>query len=192
MAANKTICVFCSSSDAVDKGYFTATRELGKKMAAEGYDLAYGGGAIGLMGELARTVQAGGRSVYGVIPDSLNLEGICYPDAEELIVTKDLRERKAIMEEKADAFIVLPGGFGTLEEVAEIITLKQLGLNNKPIVFLNTNGYFDTLIAFFETIFKESFAKSEFRGLYFITESVEDALNYIKDYKPFERPQKWF
>ena len=192
MATNKTICVFCSSSDAVDQSYFAAAEELGNKMAEKGYDLAYGGGAIGLMGELARAVQAGGQSVYGVIPDSLNLEGICYPDAEELIVTKDLRERKAIMEEKADAFIVLPGGFGTLEEAAEIITLKQLSLNNKAIVFLNTNRFFDKLIAFFEEIFKESFAKSAYRDLYFITESVDEALSYIENYEPFERPKKWF
>jgi uncharacterized protein (TIGR00730 family) len=126
-----------------------------------------------------------------VIPRALNVAGVVYEACDELVETPGLRERKGIMDERSDAFIALPGGYGTLEEVLEIITLKQLRYHNKPIVILNIGGFYDNLLKQFEIIIDGRFAKEECRRLYFVTGSTEEALDYIDAYKPYIYSDKW-
>ncbi len=174
-----SVCVFCASSDFVPEVYGRAARDLGAGMVSRGMSLVYGGGNNGLMGILSEAVHTGGGRIIGVIPRRLKDLGFAYKNADEMLVTDGMRERKAIMEERADGFIGLPGGFGTLEEMLEIVTLKQLEMHDKPIVFLNVNGYFDGLLLQFEKGFKELFIGEEFRSLYYVTDSVGDGLEYI-------------
>ena len=188
---DKYICVYSSSSAAINQRYFDHAQELGEEMARRNFGLIFGGGMVGLMGRTAQAIHSQGGKVVGVIPDALNQPGIVYDTCDELIVTQTLRERKATMEERAQGFIALPGGFGTLEELLEIITLKQLRYHNKPIVILNTQGFFDGLIEIFENIINQKFAKVECRQLYFVTDSVVDAINHIENYKPNNCRPKW-
>lgn len=188
----QAICVYSSSSDAVPQHYFDAAEQLGGCIGQAGYNMVYGGGCIGLMGASARAVQRSGGKVVGVIPHFLNIPGVVYEQADELILTHDMRERKSVMAERSDAFIALPGGFGTLEEMLEMITLKQLGQHTKPIVFINTEGFYDPLINTFELMFTQQFAKPEYRELYHLAPDATDALAYIQSYQPSERLVKWF
>ncbi len=188
----KTICVFSSSSSAVNSVYRDTAIDLGKRLGQEGLDLIFGGADVGLMGIIARTAQNHGARVTGVIPEPLVGKGIAYQAADELIISNNLRDRKEIIESKSDAFIALPGGFGTLEEIIEILTLKQLQLHNKPIVFINTNSYYDNLMAQFEIGYQEKFAKREYKELYYVSESADAAIDYIKHYTPKQLPSKWF
>ncbi|MHB8523473.1 MAG: LOG family protein [Limisphaerales bacterium] len=188
----KTICVFSSSSNAVATKYFAAATELGALIVQNQMTLVYGGGNIGLMGALAKAVHRHGGRVIGVIPHYLRKREIAYEAADELIVAKDLRERKAIMESRADAFVALPGGFGTLEEVLEILTLKQLRQHPKPIVFLNTDGFFDALLELFERFYREHFAKPDSRRLYYVAARPAEIFDYLKSYQPALADEKWF
>ncbi len=169
-----SICVFCSSSDALDAVYFDAAAALGAEIARRGCTLVYGGGKWGLMGAVARAVHTAEGRVVGVIPESLMAQA--YADADELIHTPDMRARKAAMEARADAFIGLPGGFGTLEELLEIITLKQLGFHTKPIVLLNVAGFYDSLLAMFEQMYRHRFANPAFNQLYHVTPGASAGL----------------
>lgn len=188
---SKSICVYCASSDAISPDFFTVANELGAAIARADYTLIYGGGEIGLMGELARSVHSCDGRVVGVIPEFLRRPGISYESADELIVTCGMRERKAVMESRADAFIALPGGFGTLEEMLEIITLKQLGILNKPVVFLNTSGFYDGLNQVFEHIFNHNFAKPRYRELYHFAHDVTEAMEHIESYEAPVLGEKW-
>lgn len=190
MISPKTICVYCSSSDALDPAFFQAAGALGAEIARQGHALVYGGGKSGLMGAVARAVQQGGGKVIGVIPEALYAQ--CYDTADEIVTTRDLRERKAIMEARADAFIGLPGGFGTLEEVLEILTLKQLHFHDKPIVLMNTLGYYDHLLMLFERLYEQRFAKAASRQLYHVAPDAPGVVSYIESYVPPEIPTKWF
>ncbi|MBT3319307.1 MAG: TIGR00730 family Rossman fold protein [Clostridia bacterium] len=184
------ICVFASSSDIVADVYKTAAKDLGQALAKAAYGVVFGAGTDGLMGQLARSAHANGGKVIGVIPDSLNYPGIVYPHCDELYDTRTMHRRKAIMESKSEAFIALPGGFGTLEEILEIITLKQLGYHDKAIVILNINGFFDHLIAQFNDIVSQSFAAHEVLTLFCVKDSVSEALHYIQTYSPTTTYQK--
>jgi uncharacterized protein (TIGR00730 family) len=186
------ITVFSSSSDAVDLVFFEVARALGRTIGERGDVLIYGGTNVGLMGAVARSATERGGRIVGVIPKYLEERGIAFDEADELILTANLRERKAIMEDRADAFVVLPGGFGTLEEVVEIITLKQLQQHRKPIVILNANGFYDPLHVLFEHFFEQHFAKPASRALYHFAESVEDGFKYLDSYVPVAVPTKWF
>lgn len=187
----KTICVFCSSSDNVAPVFFDVAQELGAMIARQNYTLVYGGSNVGLMGVVARSVHASGGQVIGVIPRVIHARGIAYDTADELIITRDLRERKAMMEARADAFITLPGGFGTLEEVVEVITLKQLQTHAKPIILLNTDGFYDPLIALFEHFYQQRFAKPDQRQLYHFTPDVNEVFAYLETYQPPAIEDKW-
>jgi cytokinin riboside 5'-monophosphate phosphoribohydrolase len=184
------ICVYCASSDAVAPAFFVAARALGEAIAQRGDTLVYGGADVGLMGALAHAVKAGGGRVIGVMPERLTAEPISFSAADEFIITRDMRERKAQMAALADAFLVLPGGFGTLEEVAEILVLRQLSEHTKPIVLLNVHGFYEPLIALFEHYYREGFAKP-WRELYHVCDNVEGALNYLDQYEPTLPPRKW-
>jgi uncharacterized protein (TIGR00730 family) len=144
------------------------------------------------MGALARAVHRNGGRVIGIIPGSIQDKGITYETADELVVTRDLRERKAVMEARSDAFVGLPGGFGTLEEILEILTLKQLGLHAKPIVLVNTLGFYDHLVRFFEHIYRERFARPDYRQLYHIAPEAAGVFSYLETYRPVQLQSKWF
>jgi uncharacterized protein (TIGR00730 family) len=189
MKHSKSICVYCSSSESVDSAFTDQAVQLGAVLAEKGYSLVYGGGEYGLMGKLAASVQENGGRVIGVIPEALMLRA--YIQADELIVTKDMRKRKAAMESRADAFITLPGGFGTLEELLEIITLKQLQFHQKAIVIVNTLGFFDHLLEQFEHSYESQFAHPAFRQLYHVTRNVLQAVEYIEGYVPANLPSKY-
>lgn len=188
----KSIAVFCSSSDIIHQDYFKSAQQLGTAMANSGLQLVYGGGIVGLMGEVARNVKNHGGKTLGVIPKALNIDKVVNDIDDELIITDGMRERKAIMDERADAFVGLAGGFGTLEEMFEVLTLKQLGYHDKAIVFLNIRGYYDKLLEMFETIYAEQFAKEQYRVLYHVSETVDDCMQYLENYQPPDLPDKWF
>jgi len=189
---SKTICVYCSSSEALASSYFQAAAELGRILAQKNYTLVYGGGRIGLMGALARSVHQHGGKVVGVIPQSLQDKEVGYNGADELIITKDLRDRKAIMEARAEAFVALPGGFGTLEEVFEILTLKQLQFHAKPIILVNTNGYYEHFVKMCEHIYQERFAKPDSRLLYHLAADAAGVFSYLENYQTPKLQSKWF
>ena len=186
----KHICVYASSSEVIDKQYRESAAELGALLGKAGYTLVYGAGCIGLMGDVARAAQKHNGRVIGVIPQKLNKPGIVYDAADELIVTKTMRERKASMENMADAFIVLPGGYGTLEEMFEIIVLRQLHYTTKPLVILNINGIYDSLLLFLDQLVEKKFIKQQHRYLFHAVNSPEDALQYLQSYTPEIVPSK--
>ncbi len=183
------ICVFCSSSEGVDGVYTEEAQELGLMIAAGGHSLIYGGGGYGLMGAIARAVRGNGGEVTGIIPEFM-MERKC-DGLSKVIVTKTMRERKARMEEMSDAFVALPGGFGTLEEILEIIAHTQLGLVQKPVVLMNTEGFWSGLEAVFERLYEEKFAKAACRSLYHIASGPSDTMTYLREWKPGERIKKW-
>lgn len=187
----RAICVFCASSEAVDEVYKREATDLGRRMGRLGINLVYGGASIGLMGCVARGVHEADGKVVGVLPEFFKTKDIEYGEADELIVTRDMRERKAVMDRRADAFIVLPGGIGTLEEAMEILSMKQLRLTRKPLVFVNTNNFYGGLISHLREMVDLKFAKRETLDLFVTEPDAEGALNYILHYAPPEIPSKW-
>jgi cytokinin riboside 5'-monophosphate phosphoribohydrolase len=187
----RSVTVFCGSSDSVDRKYFAAAEELGAKLARRGWRLIYGGGGVGLMGSLARAVLAHGGEVTGIIPKALLELGVGDTGLTELVVTDGLRDRKAIMDERGDAFVALPGGLGTLEEVLEALTLKQLGYHRKPIAVLDLHGFFDPLWAQFQRGIDEGFIKPEFLDLWYPAPDIDALLRYLDAYEPHGYGLKW-
>lgn len=186
-----SICVFCSSSDRVAPVFFDAARELGAEIARRGHTLVYGGAGVGLMGTVARSVHQHGGRVVGVIPEALKAAGIGYDLCDELIVTRDMRERKAVLDQRSTAFFGLPGGFGTLEEVLEAITLKQLSYHAKPVLLLNLDGFYNPLEHLFEHIYAQNFAREHYRELYHFAPAVSEAFTYLDAYQPPTVRGKW-
>ena len=186
------ICVYCSSSDGVENKYKSLARNLGRILGQTGYNLIFGGCKVGLMGEVARGVHKSGKKVIGVIPQRIFDREIQYEACNEMIVTDSMNKRKQIMINKSDGFIILPGGFGTLEELFEILTLKQLGYETKPIVIINKYGYYNELFGFFEKIYNEKFAKRTFQNIFKIVENIAEAMDYLLNYEEKEIPSKWF
>jgi uncharacterized protein (TIGR00730 family) len=154
----RSLCVYCGSSGAVDEKYRAAATELGARLAAAGIELVYGGGRVGLMGLLADAVLADGGRVVGIIPARLRDAELAHHGATELVIAGSMHDRKRIMAERADAFAVLPGGTGTLDETFEILTWRQLGLHNKPIFLVDIAGYWRPLIALLDHIVSRGFA----------------------------------
>ena len=192
MKTIKSICVFCASSESVDDSYKSVATELGRAIGKRGIDLVYGGASIGLMGCVARGVHEEKGKVIGILPEFFRTKDIEYLDADELIVTKDMRERKAKMDERSDAFIVLPGGVGTLEEAMEILSMRQLKLSEKPLVFVNTQGFYDKLNDTFASMIDLNFAKENIRNMFSITPDPQTALDYVFNYSPNSSDSKWF
>ena len=185
------ICVFCASSNAVDAVYLDAATDLGRRMGAAGIDLVYGGASIGLMGAVARGVHDRGGKVTGVLPHFFKTKDIEYSEADELIVTRDMRERKAVMDKRSDAFIVLPGGVGTLEEAMEIFSLIQLKQTAKPLVFINTEKFYDGIVRHFEKLVELKFAKEETLKMYAYVDTPGEAMEFIEKFLPPELHSKW-
>ncbi len=187
----KTVAVYCASSNGVAAIYFEAARLLGTLLGQSQARLVYGGTQVGLMGAVAEAALSAGGEVIGVVPARINEMGIAHPGLTELILTDGMRERKAIMEEKADAFVVLPGGYGTWEELFEVLTLKQLGYHNKPIVLLNTNDYYTSLLTMFQLATDQHFMKPGNMTLFQAVGTPPEALEYIANYRPVEVETKW-
>lgn len=175
------ICLYGASSSAIAKAYVNPTEELGAKIAERGHTLIYGGGAAGLMGAAARGAYSLGGKIIGVVPSFLNVDGILFDNCSELIFTETMRERKALMEQKSDAFIMTPGGVGTFDEFFEIITLKQLGRHSKPIAVFNINGYFDSLIAQLKNAVHKQFMNPEIFELFISTDRADKLLDYLEN-----------
>ena len=188
----KNICVFCSSSDVISEDYKKVARDLAKLMVDKEFTLVNGGSKVGLMGIMSRKVKEEGGKSIGVIPQLIYDKDLACYNADELIVTKDMRERKERLSELADAFIALPGGFGTLEELMEVLTLKQLEVHQNPIVIMNTNNFYQKLLEQFEVYYKNDFSKSDYKNLYFVAKNADDAIEYIKKYKPEGIVSKWY
>ena len=178
----QSICVFCASSESVDDLFKDIALELGRELGRRGIDLVYGGASIGLMGCLARGVHEEEGKVIGVLPEFFKTKDIEYYEADELIVTKNMRERKAVMDKRSDAFIVLPGGIGTLEEAMEILSMRQLRLTDKPLVFINTQGFYEGLRAIFEEMVDLKFAKPNIMDMYAMVPNPQSALEYLRSY----------
>jgi len=168
----RRLCVYCGSSGAVDEQYREAARELGARLAAAGIGLVYGGGRVGLMGLLADAALAGGGCVTGIIPSRLRDAELAHHGATELVVVDSMHERKRLMAEKADAFAILPGGIGTLDEMFEIVSWKQLELHRKPIFLVDIAGYWSPLRALLDHIVVNGFARPETRDLLRVVPTV--------------------
>jgi uncharacterized protein (TIGR00730 family) len=158
----------------LDAKYCEVASQVGREMVARGWGLVYGGGKTGLMGAVARGVKEKGGRVVGVIPDFMKVRELAFDQADELITVVTMRERKLLMETRADAFLTLPGGWGTLEEIMEILTLRQLDVLRKPCVFLNQDGFYDDLLRFFQKMVTERFNKPSNLELFSVAETVED------------------
>ena len=174
------ICMYGASSTDLDKIYYDAAEHLGRRIAARGHGLVFGGGAQGLMGATARGLAAGGGLITGIAPRFFDKPGILYKECSEFIFTDTMRERKELMENLSDAFIMAPGGIGTYEEFFEVLTLKQLGQLNKPIAVFNVNGYYELLLRLLEDTVSKGFMKASCLDIFGIFDDADEMLDYIE------------
>lgn len=179
----KSICVYCASSIGNNKVYGNKAFELGETLAERKIKVIYGGAKIGVMGKLAEGTLSKNGKIIGIIPEFLKKKEIVHTGLTELISVQTMHERKALMQEKSDAFIALPGGFGTMEELFEILTWAQLNLHNKPIGILNVNGYYNALIQLIETMIQEELLDEKYREMVLISDSIENLLSQLNNYK---------
>jgi uncharacterized protein (TIGR00730 family) len=186
----ESICIFCGSSTGNRSIYQEAAQAMGEAIARRGLSLIYGGGNVGLMGMVADAALAAGGEATGVIPKFLVDKEIAHNGLTQLHVVDSMHDRKALMTELADAFIALPGGYGTLEEFCEILTWAQLGLHQKPQGLLNVEGYYDPLLQLFDRAVTEDFLRSELRSLVLESSSSEDLLDLLANYQPIT-VEKW-
>lgn len=184
MQSTFSVAVYCSASDRIDPAFRHPAAEVGRQIAEQGWRLVFGAGGVGLMGVVARAAHEAGGRVMGVIPHALDGREQTYEAADELIRVETMRQRKALMEENADAYIALPGGFGTLEEIVEVLVLKQLRYMDRPVVFVDIDGYWQPLMLFFERMIELRFATPAHRNLYRVVDSAAAAIEYIGNYYP--------
>ena len=173
------ICVFCGSKTGNSPLFLEAATELGRFLAERGLDLVYGGASIGLMGAVADSVMAGGGRVVGVIPEAMASKEVAHEGLTEMHVVSSMHERKSMMARLADAFVALPGGFGSFEELLEMITWAQLGIHRKPVGILNVSGYYDPLIQLFEGAIEAGFIKPSNRKLFVIEQEADRLLQTL-------------
>lgn len=174
-----SICVFCGSQHGNDENDRDLSQSLGKHLAQNKMELVYGAGSIGLMGDLAQAALAEGGKVYGVIPKHLDHVEITQAGLTDLNICDDMQTRKHIMADRADAFIILSGGLGTLDEFFEVLTWAQLGLHEKPILVINHNGFWDQLLDLIDHIVKKGFANSNIKKLFTVVETLEAAIEWL-------------
>lgn len=186
----KSIVVFCGSSEGNDPQVISKGYELGKTLALKGIDLIYGAGKIGIMGRVAKGALDNNGKVIGVIPEFLMLKEVAHLGLTELHSTENMHQRKLMMHELSDGILTLPGGFGTLEELFEMITWAQLGLHQKPVGILNINGFFDDLLSFLKNMVDKGFLKEENYKMLLIDQDIDTLLVKMKNYKPIATP-KW-
>ncbi|MBI5426256.1 MAG: TIGR00730 family Rossman fold protein [Opitutae bacterium] len=188
----KSLCVYCSSSDRLEAKYVSMAEQVGVEIARRGWALVYGGGKTGLMGAVARGTKGAGGRVIGVIPEFMKARELEFTEADELISVITMRERKMLMETRADAFLALPGGWGTLEELLEILTLAHLEVLQKPIVIFNQDGYYDDLLRMFDRIVSENFMRETIRGKFAVAKSIEEVFPLIDGWKHQPGDAKWY
>ena len=181
MSKINAVCVYCGSSPGTDPVFVETAREFGKILAENGVRLVYGGGSIGLMGAIAEAVRKYGGEATGIIPEFMTRREQPRRLAQELIVTRDMHERKRAMFDRADAFVALPGGIGTLEEVVEQMTWAQLGRHKKPILFANINGYWNPLLALIAHMRELEFMPGAMRVNFLVADRVEDILPMLRE-----------
>ncbi|KAJ1954848.1 hypothetical protein EC988_002210 [Linderina pennispora] len=182
MTSSNLVCVFCASHDSPDASYNEVANRLGELLAKSSYGLVYGGGGRGLMGRVARSVSSNKGDVLGIIPRALTrLEGCS--EVGRTITVDSMHERKSLMNEHAMAFISLPGGFGTMEELLEITTWSQLSIHSKPVIVLNTNGFYDALREFINKAVEAGFVQKENRDIIKFVDTPEEAIHAIKEYR---------
>jgi uncharacterized protein (TIGR00730 family) len=187
----KRLCLFCGSASGANPAYAAAARELGHALAASKIGLVYGGRRVGLMGEAATAALAAGGEVLGVIPHSHSHQEIALAVCTELIVVDTRAERKALMADRADAFVALPGGYGTCDELFEILTWSQLGIHRKPVALLNVNGFFTPLLGWLDHILREGLLKPKHRDLLLVADTVPELLAKLAAWQPAEPITKW-
>lgn len=187
----KSVCVFCGSASGANPVYASAARELGRELALRGLELVYGGGRVGLMGELATSSLAADGKVLGVIPHALSAKEIALAECTQLIVVNTMHERKSLMADRADAFVALPGGYGTCDELFEILTWAQLGIHRKPVGLLNVNGFFTPLLGWLDHITSEGLLKPKHRDLLLVADTVPALLDKLAAWKLPELVTKW-
>lgn len=192
MSSVRSVTVYCSSSGAVSQTYTDAAAELGAAIAAQKWVLVYGGNRVGSMGVLADACRAARGHVIGITPKLMVEKGVSDSDCHELVVTDCMRERKRHLEHRGDAFIALPGGLGTFEELFEIMVGKQLAYHRKPIVLLNVCDYFNPLLAMIDQGISQRFIKPQARELVHVSPGVNDAIEFIRSYIPPALADKWF
>ncbi|MBQ1507701.1 MAG: TIGR00730 family Rossman fold protein [Ruminococcus sp.] len=180
------ICVFGSSSEQIDKIHLDSAQSLGAAIAAEGWGLIFGAGKYGVMGAVARGAAEKNGVIIGVSPDFFKELNVLRYDCTELIFTETMRERKRVMEDMADAFVICPGGIGTFEEFFEVITLKQLQQHTKPIIIYNVDGYYDPMLDMMKKSVDQQFMREDTHSLYKVVDIEQEVLNAIKDYVPFQ------
>ena len=187
----KLLCVYCSSSRNLDSKYYDAGEAVGRGLVEQGWGLIYGGGNAGTMGSVARGAQAAGGHVVGVIPEFMKERELAFHEADELVTVDSMRERKRIMAERADGFLTLPGGVGTLEEVSEIMVERGLNLSRKPLVMLNQDGYYDHLLRFLERMIAENFKSSGFSNLFGVAAEIDEVWPLLDAPHTFEADELW-
>jgi len=186
----KAVCVFCGSSAGANPVYAEAARRMGETLAARRLTLVYGGGRVGLMGEVARAALAAGGPVVGVIPQALMRKELAYEDLTELHVVASMHERKALMAERSDGFVAMPGGYGTFEEFCEVLTWAQLGFHSKPVALLDVNGYYRPLLALFDHAMAEGFVRPVHRRLVLADDEPGRLLDAMAHHVP-STVEKW-
>jgi uncharacterized protein (TIGR00730 family) len=193
MTKIKSVCVYCGSSARVDQVYKDAAVALGRALAASGWDLVYGGGRVGLMGLVADSTLAAGSKVVGIIPRHIQAREIEHTDLTELHIVDSMHIRKQMMVDKGDAFVILAGGLGTLDEFFEILTWKQLGLHDKPVVMVNINGYWTKMIEAIRHIAAEKFMREEDLGMFQVVDTVEEVADALRraPLERFDPSTKW-
>ncbi len=185
------ICVYCGSSDQAQNMYLDAACEMGRAMASRELTLVYGGGGTGLMGAVSRGARQAGGSAIGVIPEMFNTPQLVDKDLTDLRVVSDMHTRKAMMAELADAFVALPGGLGTFEELFEILTWAQIGLHSRPVAVLNVNGYYDPLFKLIEHAHDQGFLYAEHNRLLLSASQPEALLDLLAEHRPSNGPNRW-
>ena len=188
---DKLLCVYCGSSKHLDPKYYSASEAVGRAMVENGWGLVYGGGNVGMMGSVARAVKAAGGQVVGVIPDFMKDRELAYDEAHELVTVASMRDRKRVMEERATAFLALPGGIGTLEELTEIMTLRYINRIDKPVVLFNQEGYYDDLLRFFERMTRERFKSAGLQAICGVAAQVGEIWPLLDAPGAFEADPIW-
>ncbi len=177
-------CVYGAASDSIDLSFIKAGEELGRSLAKRGHGVVFGGGAAGMMGAVARGIHECSGGLIGVAPTFFNVDGVLFEQCTEFVYTDTMRERKKIMEERSDGFIVTPGGVGTYDEFFEILSLRQLGRHSKPIVLYNVNGYFDPLYEMLCKTAEKKFMKQTNLDLMFVSDNVDEIIEYLENFSP--------
>jgi uncharacterized protein (TIGR00730 family) len=186
VADRLSVCVYCGASDLADPKYAEVARQVGEELARRQWTLVWGGGKTGLMGAVARGAKESGGRVVGVLPEFIRRWEVAYERADEMMVVTTMAERKLVLQVRSDVFVILPGGIGTFDEIADTLDLRNLSQHDKPIILLNQDGYYDALLAFIDHTIAAKFSKSEVRGKMMVAASVDEVFALLEKLQPAE------